>query len=97
MNAQTKLVFALEHVAHLHDLFEDNPFEQHLKEHLITIEVELERQLQQELSRKNINNEYATSVKRENQAVPPRISANDARKTIQTSNRNSGGFTTKIS
>jgi hypothetical protein len=88
MNAQTKLIFALEHVAHLHDLFEDNPYEAHLKDQLIGIEVELERQLQLELDRKNINNEFTKSIKRENQAVPPRISANDARKTIQASNRN---------
>ena len=40
MNTQTKLVFALEHVAHLHDLIEDNEFE-------------LERQLANELHRKN--------------------------------------------
>ena len=40
MNTQTKLVFALEHVAHLHDLIEDNEFE-------------LERQLANELHKKN--------------------------------------------
>ena len=40
MNTQTKLVFALEHVAHLQDLIEDNEFE-------------LERQLANELHRKN--------------------------------------------
>ena len=27
MNKQTKMMFALEHVAHLHDLFEENDFE----------------------------------------------------------------------
>jgi hypothetical protein len=52
MNNQTKLVFALEHVAHLHDLIEGNEWEQHLKESLITFEVELERQLHNELERK---------------------------------------------
>ena len=62
MNAQTKLIFALEHVAHLHDLFEDNPYEAHLKDQLIGIEVELERQLQLELDRKNINNEFTKSI-----------------------------------
>ncbi len=31
MNTQTKLVFALEHVAHLHDLIEDNEYEKFLK------------------------------------------------------------------
>ena len=53
MNTQTKLVFALEHVAHLHDLFEDNEFEHYLMDHLITLECELERQLANELHRKN--------------------------------------------
>ena len=45
MNDQTKLVFALEHVAHLHDLIEDNEWESYLKSNLHTIEFELERQL----------------------------------------------------
>ena len=45
MNKQTKLVFALEHVAHLHDLFEDNEYEHYLMDHLITLECEIERQL----------------------------------------------------
>ena len=53
MNTQTKLVFALEHVAHLHDLFEDNEYEHYLMDHLITLECELERQLANELHRKN--------------------------------------------
>ena len=97
MNNQTKLVFALEHIAHLHDLIEDNEYEHFLNDALCTLEFELERQLRLELDRKNPNNEYTTNIKRENQAIPPRISANDARKTIQTSNRNTGGFTTKIS
>ena len=52
MNNQTKLVFALEHAAHLHDLIEGNEWEQHLKESLISLEVELERQLHNELHRK---------------------------------------------
>ena len=51
MNNRTKLVFALEHVAHLHDLIEDNEWEEMLKESLITLEVELERQLYNELER----------------------------------------------
>ena len=88
MNSQTKLVFALEHVAHLHDLIEDNEYEHFLNDALCTLEFELERQLRLELDRKNPNNEFTKSIKRENQAVPPRISANDARKTIKTSNRN---------
>ena len=45
MNDQTKLVFALEHVAHLHDLIEGNEWESYLKGNLHTIEFELERQL----------------------------------------------------
>ena len=53
MNTQTKLVFALEHVAHLHDLIEDNEYQQYLTEHLCTLEYELERQLANELHRKN--------------------------------------------
>ena len=53
MNTQTKLVFALEHIAHLHDLFDDNEWEQYLREHLITLECELERQLANELHRKH--------------------------------------------
>jgi len=52
MNTQTKLVFALEHVAHLHDLFEDNEYEHYLMDHLITLECELERQLANELHKK---------------------------------------------
>ena len=53
MNTQTKLVFALEHVAHLHDLIEDNEFENYLNDALCTLEFELERQLANELHRKN--------------------------------------------
>jgi len=53
MNTQTKLVFALEHVAHLHDLIEDNEFEKYLSDALYTLEFELERQLANELHRKN--------------------------------------------
>ena len=45
MNKQTKLVFALEHIAHLHDLIEGNKWEDYLKSNLLTIEYELERQL----------------------------------------------------
>jgi hypothetical protein len=55
MNLQTKLMFALEHVAHLHDLIEENEFEHHLKDSLVTMEVELERQLRNELDRKRIH------------------------------------------
>ena len=52
MNNQTKLVFALEHVAHLHDLIEGNEWENHLKQSLVSLEVELERQLDNEIERK---------------------------------------------
>ena len=52
MNNQTKLVFALEHIAHLHDLIEDNEFERYLKDALLTLENEGERQLKLELERK---------------------------------------------
>ena len=45
MNDQTKIVFALEHISHLHDLIEGNQWEHYLKSNLITIECELERQL----------------------------------------------------
>ena len=48
MNDHTKLVFALEHVAHLHYLFEDNEYEKYLIRSLTSIECELERQLKNE-------------------------------------------------
>ena len=48
MNNETKLVFALEHVAHLHDLIEDNEYEHYLNDHLTTLEYEFERQLRLE-------------------------------------------------
>ena len=53
MNTQTKLVFALEHVAHLHDLIEDNEYEHYLNDALCTLEFEIERQLANELQKKN--------------------------------------------
>ena len=46
MNDQTKLVFALEHVAHLEDLIEGNEWEQYLSQNLSTMKYEFERQLQ---------------------------------------------------
>ena len=67
MNNQTKLVFALEHVAHLHDLIEDNEWEHYLNEALTTLEFELERQLKLELDRKS------------NEPVKPKKSAQAAR------------------
>ena len=60
MNNQTKLFFALEHVAHLHDLIEDNEYEHFLNDALCTLEFELERQLRLELDRKT------------NPSVPPK-------------------------
>ena len=55
MNNQTKLVFALEHVAHLHDLIEGNEYEHFLNDHLTSLEYEFERQLRlEEDSKANI-------------------------------------------
>ena len=54
MNTQTKLVFALEHIAHLHDLIEDNEYEHFLNDSLCTLEFEIERQLANELQKKKI-------------------------------------------
>ena len=69
MNTQTKLVFALEHFAHLHDLIEDNEYEHFLNDALCTLEFELERQLRLELDRKS----------NPNAPVPPKKSAQAAR------------------
>ncbi len=52
MNNETKLVFALEHIAHLEDLIKDNEWEAFLAHDLIHIKIELERQLKNERSRK---------------------------------------------
>ena len=52
MNDQTKLVFALEHVAHLEDLIEGNEWEQYLSQNLSTMKYEFERQLANEQVRK---------------------------------------------
>ena len=45
MNNQTKLVFALEHIAHLEDLIKDNEWEAFLSHSLISMKIEFERQL----------------------------------------------------
>ena len=45
MNQATKLVFALEHVAHLEDLIIDNEYEQYLSQSVSTLKFEFERQL----------------------------------------------------
>ena len=51
MNNETKLVFALEHVAHLEDLIEGNEWEQYLSQNLSTMKYEFERQLSLEKDR----------------------------------------------
>ncbi len=52
MNNYTKLVFALEHVAHLEDLIQENEWENYLIHPLSTIKFELERQLKHEQSKR---------------------------------------------
>jgi len=52
MNNETKLVFALEHIAHLEDLIEDNEYEMYLSQSLSTMKYELIRQLENEQNRK---------------------------------------------
>ena len=69
LNLETKLTFALEHIAHLHDLIEDNEYEHFLNDALCTLEFELERQLRLELDRKT----------NPNAPVPPKKSAQAAR------------------
>ena len=45
MNKATKLVFALEHIAHLEDLIEGNEYEQYLNQSVSTLKYEFQRQL----------------------------------------------------
>ena len=52
MNDETKLVFALEHIAHLEDLIKDNEWESFLIQPLTTLKFEFERQLKNERHRK---------------------------------------------
>ena len=52
MNQETKLVFALEHIAHLEDLIVDNEWEDFLEQPLTTMKYEFERQLSLEKHRK---------------------------------------------
>ena len=52
MNNETKLVFALEHIAHLEDLIEGNEWESFLVQPLSTMKYEFERQLENERHRK---------------------------------------------
>tara|TARA_Y100001963_G_scaffold86863_1_gene120068 strand:- start:1408 stop:1581 length:174 start_codon:yes stop_codon:yes gene_type:complete len=55
MNDQTKIVYALEHIAHLRDLIEDNYWEDYLRENLDSIEYVLEAQLIETYKRKRLN------------------------------------------
>ena len=52
MNDETKLVFALEHIAHLEDLIEDNEYHSYLNGNLSTMKYELKRQYELEKNRK---------------------------------------------
>ena len=45
MNEQTKLYFAQEHLLHLGDLYEGNEWEHYLGGHLMSLKVEVDRQL----------------------------------------------------
>ena len=54
MNDQTKLVYALEHIAHLHDLIEGNYWEDYLRENLDSLEYVLEAQLIEEYRRRKL-------------------------------------------
>ena len=45
LNEQTKLVFALEHIAHLGDLIQGNEYEQYLEGHVSSLKYEMQRQL----------------------------------------------------
>jgi hypothetical protein len=55
MNDQTKIVYALEHIAHLYDLIEDNYWEDYLRENLDSIEYVLEAQLTDLYKKKRLN------------------------------------------
>tara|TARA_Y100000593_G_scaffold87815_1_gene168941 strand:+ start:753 stop:932 length:180 start_codon:yes stop_codon:yes gene_type:complete len=54
MNNHVKLVFALEHIAHLEDLIKDNEWESFLIQPLTTMKYEFERQLKQEETKRGI-------------------------------------------
>ena len=56
MNNHVKLIFALEHVAHLEDLIEGNEWEQYLSQNLSTMKYEFERQLSTNNLEKNETN-----------------------------------------
>ena len=55
MNDQTKIVYALEHIAHLYDLIEDNYWEDYLRENLDSIEYVLEAHLTDLYKKKRLN------------------------------------------
>ena len=55
MNDQTKIVYALEHIAHLHDLIDGNYWEDYLRENLDSIEYVLEAQLTDLCKKKRLN------------------------------------------
>ena len=55
MNDQTKIVYALEHIAHLPDLIDGNYWEDYLRENLDSIECVLEAQLTDLYKRKKLN------------------------------------------
>ena len=59
MNLETKLVFALEHVAHLEDLIEDNEYEQYLSQSLSTMKLtqEVIDQIQEAMLHTKMNGE----------------------------------------
>ena len=74
MNDQTKLVFALEHIAHLHDLIEGNEWEDYLKGNLLNIEYELERQLSQlQYTRNHENRNYVFWQRNQLREHPPHM------------------------
>ena len=52
MNNHVKLVFALEHIAHLEYLIEENEWKNYLIPPLSTIKFELERQLKNEQAKR---------------------------------------------
>ena len=55
MNDQTKIVYAFEHIAHLHDLIDGNYWEDYLRENLDSIECVIEAQLTDLYKRKKLN------------------------------------------
>ena len=55
MNNHVKLVFALEHIAHLSDLIEGNKWEKYMRDPLHKLEFELERQLKNEEDKRKVS------------------------------------------